>query len=447
MRLARHTWSTLPTLGKRVLQHPVSQNAASLLLIHAVNYILPLVTIPYLARVLLPSGWGEVLFAQSFAVWLTVIVEYGFLFSATRDVARQANSPKELEIIVNSVNGAKILLVLVATLLATTAWIVLPQFQQAPLFLLLSWLAAVFQGLYPLWYFQGVLRMRRLAILSTFTRTIATGLTFLLVRNSTDGWIVLALQAAAIVAATLISLGWLYQEIPMRRPQLEQVRKSLNEGKYMFTVSLAAAIYGLAGSFFVGLFTNPVQVGFYGGAERIHRIMTNLFAIAGQALYPYMSQLVQGNPVRSIKVVRILFVLSCGAGLVLALLTMVAAPQLVQVILGSGFEPASLILQIMSLQLILTGVSRVLGIQWMLPLGMDRQFNYLIVGGGLFNLLLIALLVPAWQSVGMAVAFVLTETLITGGMIWMLQRSNYAFWRRDNRLLQPIAITLWDNNE
>lgn len=429
------TWSELLTLGKRALRHPVSQNAGSLLLIHAVNYILPLVTVPYLARILLPSGWGEVLFAQSFAVWLAIIVEYGFLFSATRDIARQAGSRGALAIIVNSVNGAKGLLAIVATMIAAIAWATVPQFQQAPLFLLLAWLTAVFQGLYPMWYFQGVLRMRRLAILSTVARTVATGLTFPLVHNPSDGWIVLALQATATVAATLIALSWLYQEIPMRRPQLGEVMKSLDEGKYMFTVSLASGIYGLAGSFFVGLFTNPVQVGFYGGAERIHRIMTNLFAIASQALYPYMSQLVHTNPVRSVKFVRILFALSCGAGLVLAAVTIIAAPQLVRIILGPGFEPAALILQIMVLQLILTGVSRILGVLWMLPLGMDRQFNYLVVSGGLFNLVLIVLLVPVWQSVGMAVAFVLTETLITAGMIWVLQRSGYAFWRRDNRLV------------
>lgn len=439
VRQIRHTWSILPTLGKHVLRHPVSQNVASLLLIHAVNYILPLVTTPYLARVLLPSGWGEVLFAQSFAVWLAIIVEYGFLFSATRDVARQAGSPDTLEIIVNSVNGAKGLLTLVATLIAIIAWGILPQFQQTPLFLLFAWLTAVFQGLYPMWYFQGVLRMRRLAVLSTITRIIATGLTFPLVRNPTDGWIVLALQATATVAATLIALIWLYQEIPMRRPQFGEVMKSLYEGKYMFTVSLAAGVYGLAGSFFVGLFTNPVQVGFYGGAERIHRIMTNLFAIASQALYPYMSQIVHVNPVRSVRLVRILFTLSCGAGLVLAAVTIAVAPQLVRIILGPGFEPAALILQIMALQLTLTGISRILGVQWMLPLGMDRQFNYLVIGGGLFNLVLIVLMVPAWQSVGMAIAFVLTETLIAVGMIWVLQRSGYAFWRRGNRLLQSAA--------
>ncbi len=288
-----------------------------------------------------------------------------------------------------------------------------------------------------MWYFQGVLRMRRLAVLSTITRTIATGLTFTLVHNPADGWVVLALQAAATVMATVIALWWQYREIPLRRPQLDQVMKALNEGKYMFTVSLASGIYGLAGSFFVGLFTNPMQVGFYGGAERIHRIMTNLFAIASQALYPYMSQTVHVNPPRAVRLVRILFALSCGAGLLLAFATIAGAPQLVHIILGADFEPAVVILQIMALQLIVTGVSRILGVQWMLPLGMDRQFNYLIIGGGLLNLVLIVLLVPAWQSVGMAIAFVLTETLIAVGMIWVLQQSGYAFW--SHRLVQDCS--------
>ncbi|MFZ2486568.1 MAG: oligosaccharide flippase family protein [Anaerolineae bacterium] len=423
-------------LSKRLAYHPVTQNAASLLVISAANYILPLILVPYLARILQPAGWGEVLFAQSYAILLAIIVEYGFLFSATRDVARQTESPGALATTVNAVNGAKGLLSLAATAIAVVSWAVIPQFQHSPSYLVFAWFTAISQGLYPMWYFQGVLRMRRLALLSTIARALATALTFPLVHSPADGWLVLALQAVATGVATAIAIYWMYKDVPFRCPLTRDVLQALDRGKYMFTVSLAAGVYGLASNFFVGLLTNPVQVGLYGGAERINRIMTNLFAIFGQALYPYISQTVHIAPRRFIRIIRVLFLCSSIMGIALTVITVVAAPWLVKSILGSGFEPAVFVLQIMALQITLTSISRILGILWMLPLGMDRSFNYIVLTACIVNLGLTVLLVPAWQALGMAIAFVLTETFVTGALAWFLQHSGYAFWSRNNKLLR-----------
>jgi PST family polysaccharide transporter len=431
----------LPLLqyGKRLARHPVTENAASLLLIGAANYILPLVLVPYLARVLHPAGWGEVLFAQSYAVWLAVVVEYGFLFSASRDVARRANTPGALTAIVSAVNGAKGLLILAATAVAAVTWALLPQFQQSPGYLVLAWLTAIFQGLYPMWYFQGVLRMRRLALLSTGTRAIAVALTFLWVRTPEDGWLVLALQAAATAVATTIALCWMYREVPFQRPRRREVMGALDTGKYMFSVSLAVSVYSVAGSFLVGLLTNPVQVGFYGGAERINRMVTSLFAILGQALYPYMSQITHIDLRRSTRLARVLFVCSTLIGASLTVIIILAAPWIVRLMLGPGFEPAVLVLQVMALQITLTSMSRVLGLLWMLPLGMDRSYNYIVLAAGVISLGLTALLVPARGALGMAVTLVLTEVFVTGALLWFVKRSGYAFWDRNARFLIASA--------
>ena len=412
------------------------QNVVSLLVISAANYILPLITMPYLARILQPAGWGQVLFAQGYALWLAVVIEYGFVYSATREIARRANSPEALVITVNAVNGAKILLTLAATVITVITWMISPSFQRSPGYLLWAWLTAIFQGLYPMWYFQGVQRIRRLALLSTATRTLATVLTFLLVRTSLDGWVILALQTAAAAVATTIALFWMYKEVPLRRPIRRDVVRVLGTGKYMFTVTLAAGIYGQAGTFLVGLLSNPVQVGFYGGAERINRIMTNLFAVLGQALYPHMSQTAHTDFHRSRRLARALFLGSTIIGIALAILTVISAPWLVQLLLGPGFEPAVLVLQVMALQITLTGMSRVLGTLWMLPLEMDRSYNRIVVAAGMINLALTALLVPMLQAPGMAIAFVLTELFVTGALGWFVQRSGHAFWHRNCRCLE-----------
>lgn len=79
-------------MTKKLLRHPVVKNALSLLTVQIAKYILPLVSIPYLARILGPQEWGLVIFAQVSAQWFEMILDYGFNLSATREIARNRDN-------------------------------------------------------------------------------------------------------------------------------------------------------------------------------------------------------------------------------------------------------------------------------------------------------------------------------------------------------------------
>src|SRR5579864_6558857 len=129
----------IPKLGtgtvRRLFSHPVTQNALGLYAVQFAGYVIPLFTIPYLARVLRPQGFGLVVFAQSFALWASLVVEYGFNFSATRDVARSRTDPNRLSEIAAGVLGAKIVLVSGMVAIAVTAAFTVPIFLQHPAYL------------------------------------------------------------------------------------------------------------------------------------------------------------------------------------------------------------------------------------------------------------------------------------------------------------------------
>ena len=98
------------SLVRRVVNHPVAQNALGLYGVQIAGYIIPLITLPYLARVLRPQGLGLVLFAQSFALWASLTIEYGFNLSATRAVAQNREKNDHLAATAAGVLGAKALL-------------------------------------------------------------------------------------------------------------------------------------------------------------------------------------------------------------------------------------------------------------------------------------------------------------------------------------------------
>src|ERR1700757_4119306 len=101
-----------PASTEKPARSTIRTNLVILYSAHFCNYVLPLVTIPYVVRVLGPRNWGLVAFAQAFANYVSLLIEYGFGLSAVREVARHRDHPDELAGIVSGVLGARGMLML-----------------------------------------------------------------------------------------------------------------------------------------------------------------------------------------------------------------------------------------------------------------------------------------------------------------------------------------------
>jgi polysaccharide transporter, PST family len=409
-------------MANKFLNHPVVQNTLSLFTVQIARYILPLVTIPYLARVLGPEEWGLVIFGQASAQWLVLVLEYGFNLSATREIARHQDNQDEIAEIVAGVIGALGLLLLGSGLVVLLMGLSVPTFGQHPDYLVWAWLIALAQGLSPLWYFQGIEKMRHPAMLDLGVRIVATVGTLVWVKTSDEGWKVLALQAFAGIIASGLMLVWMYREIPWRLPSFTSALATLRMGWSMFLFRSSVSLYTTANTFILGLLMPVSQVAFYGGAERISKTGFGLLTPVSQAMFPRISNLLANDYKRAAKLAGISMIVMGLGSLLLAGVLAMAAPQVVRILLGSKFEPAVPLLRIMVLLAPLIALSNVLGIQWMLPLGLDRAFNRIIISAGFVNLILALVFTQRFGSVGMAWVVVLSETFVTLAMYIVLWR-------------------------
>jgi polysaccharide transporter, PST family len=152
-----------------VLRHPISQNAFAIYVVQFAVSVLPLVTLPWIARKLGPGELGLVVFSQSFAWILQLVVEFGFGSSATRAVARTRDDDAEVARVVAAVQGAKLALSLIAVLIAVIALFAVPIFRAHPGYLALALCTALTQGFNPGWYFVGIERLRLVSWLEVST--------------------------------------------------------------------------------------------------------------------------------------------------------------------------------------------------------------------------------------------------------------------------------------
>ena len=408
---------------KRYLRHPVVQNALALYSVQFAEYILPMITVPYLARVLQPAGWGMVVYAQNFSGWMILVLEYGFGYSATREIARHRDDPDRHAEVARGVVGANIFLLLPSILIALIARFTVPAFRGHNGYLWLALAIAISQGIRPFWYFQGIEKMKFPAWLNVFGRAcVAVGI-FLFVKSPAHGWRVLALQAGMGGIVTAVIAAKMYKGISFRLPALKQSMIAFKAGWTIFLSRSAVSLYTMANTFILGFFVSSVGVAYYGGAERIVLMIVGLMTPITQALYPRMIHLAANDREKASDAIRKGLVFFGIVGLVTGGALILAAPLVIRLLLGPSYRPAIGVLRVASLVIPAAAVSNILGLQWMLPFGMDRAFNRIVVCAGILNVILAVVLSPRFGPVGTAWSVVAAQAFVSTAMYLTLLRS------------------------
>jgi PST family polysaccharide transporter len=403
----------------------LAANAATLFLGQGIGLIVPLVTIPYLARVLGPSAWGPIIAAQSLGAWLFIVLEFGFELSGTRAIARARSAPHTIPDVVHGVQSAKILLSLASLPLVAIGIVVIPAARANVSLVLWAVAFAVLRGLSPLWFFQGIERVRGAVAVDTASRTAAALCVFLFVHGPLDGWRVLALQAVFAALALAVLTGVLTQHAPPRTPRLGVALETLRSGWTIFASRAWTGLYIQGNADILSAFAGPAVVAFFGGAERIIRAAINLLQPLTQVFLPRVTYLHAVDPPAAQRMIRRALI---GVGLFGAFMGacgFLGAPLLVRVILGAGYEPAIPVLRLMSLLPMLISVNGVLSLYWGLPFGHERWLLASIIAAGVTNVALAVVLVPRWGASGMALSAIIAEVVALGIMIAVYLRNQH----------------------
>lgn len=397
---------------KSLAGHRLVRNSAALYGVQAAHFVFPLITLPYLARVLRPAEFGLVLLAQSTGSLVNLLIDYGFGGSAVRRTAQARDDGDVLADAVAGVLGAKTVLTLGSGVIVVFA-LALSPLQHHPGYLLLAWLGAVASGLNPWWYFLALERLPSASAIEVVTRGIAVVLTLVWVRTTHDGWKVLLLVALGSLAGLALVTWRVYREVAFRLPRRSLVIDALRDGWYIFAATVAVTLYTAANVMILGFFVTTVQVAFFAGPERIVRAILRLTGPLVQAVYPRISLLVsQGENRRArrlAKVAVLAIVVPCTVG---AMITFVLAGPIVDLVLGPGYGPAVAVLRILVLIVPVVALGSGIGVGWLLPNRLDRTITRTVAVGGVLNLALAPIAAPILGPVGMALAVLAAESTV-----------------------------------
>jgi len=402
----------------------IFKNAASLLLIQAANFLLPLVTFPYLVRVLGPANFGLLAFAFAVVAYGVLLVDYGFNLSASKRIAEARNDRAKVAQIFWSVSWAKALLGLLAFAAVIVASLAVPQLAEMRMVLLAATPMILGSLLFPGWLFQG---LERMAVTSAFTigsQALVVPLTFWLVRDAGDTWLATLIRACAPAVAGLASLAWLYRHrlVEWQPPCWADTRRALAEGWHIFISTAAISVYTTSNQVLLGFLCGPLQVGYYAAADRVRAAAQGVSSVLSNSVYPRVSALMHTNRPAALALVRKLMVIQGGATFLGGCALWLVAPSIVSLLMGPAFQPSVTVLRWMAFVPFIVSLSNVFGIQLMLPLGMTKAFGTILIGSAVFNLIALLPLAVVLGATGGAVAMLITETVVTIAMARYLWR-------------------------
>jgi polysaccharide transporter, PST family len=399
-------------LWSKLRRSSLAGNVLALYSLQTLNYAINLFTVPYLARVLGPAGLGVLAVAQALANYVAIVVGFGFDLSATRAVAQAKQRETDLGELYTSVLATQLLLGAAAAVLALAARGAVTTLASDSR---LYW-AAIFNGiliaLNPVWYFQGRERMRTLVLLDTAGKVFILYTIFRLIASPADSWRLLFTQAAVLLATTVMVSAVVRREVTLRGPTRRSLANVCRMSWKLF-VYKCSTVFSSAGNAFVLSFfaTSSSVVGYYAGAERINRAWLLCIFPLNQALFPYLNRMAgQGTAESTRNAKRVMLFMAVG-GLAIGILAFFTAPVAVALLLGPQFTTSAQLLGVMSVLPMLAALNFLLGMQCMLPAGMDREFNTVTVLSGIVNLSLAVVLAPRYQHWGMAYASITAESL------------------------------------
>ncbi len=376
---------------------------------HALGLVVPLLTVPWLARVLGPAGWAPVLVAQALAAWAILVLEFGFDLAGTRDVA-QAESADAMARTAAAVQRARLLLTPVVSIGVVGAAMLLGHEHRLVAGTVVF---VVARGLRPYWFFQGKQRIRTAAFVDTLGKLLPALAMFVLVREAGDAWRVLALQAAGAALATAALSVRMHRQHTLPSVSTGEALEALRAAAPMFAARAASGLYLQANTLILSLAAPAVAVATYGGAERIARAAINLLTPLTQALFPRISQLAKSDPAQALTEIKRTLLVLTGLAVGGAVLIALLGKTVIALLLGASYTSSVAVLRVLVATFPLVAAGTVLGIYWALPWRRERLFLGAILLGGAVNLTLAVLLVPRWSAMGMAIAVVAAESCVT----------------------------------
>lgn len=373
--------------------------------------ITPLVTTPYLARVLGPEQSGVFSYTQSITNYFVLFATLGISTYGVRAIARCGNDRARRSRVFWGAYASQ----LVSGAVALAAYVVYAVLiHEGGMLITLLWsLWLIFAILDVSWLLFGCEEFKIPTVRSTVTKLLSLVFIFVFVKTRDDLWLYVLAISGSFLLNGVIVWPFVKRYVDFARPTADEVKAHLKGNLGLFVPVIAVSVYTTLDKIMLGVMSTEEQVAFFSYSERISRLPLSVLQALGVVMMPRMSYLLmEGEREKALELIKSSIWIMLAASMALTFGISAVAPEFVPVFLGEGYEPCVSIMTFLVVIIPVISVTNVIGKQYLLPLSRDREYTFSLIVGAVLNVAVNVLLIPRLGAAGAAVGTIVAEVSI-----------------------------------
>lgn len=402
------------------------KNIVSLGIVQVSNYLLPIVTVPYVSRIIGVEKFGAINLSSTIIAYFSLLINFSFDLTSARAISINRNNPTELKLIISKTYYTKIFLFLISTILF---YFILKLYipQKYTQLYMMSYLVVIGNLLFPYWYFMGIEKLALASVLTFATKLITTILVFFLIKKPEDYfWQNFSYSISNFIFGFL-GFYYLYKSgnINFNIIPIKTIWNELKSGFSIFSSFIIYNLYTASGVTLLGVFSSEKNVGIFAASSKIVNIIFSIIILPlGQSLFPVISRNLHSKKEETLEIISknipiiILFFIIAG------FFNVIFSKLIIIWLYGDAFIDAVLPMIIMSFIPLFLSINQILNIQIMINLGLDKIRLKIYLFGALISISINILLISKFQYIGTSISWLITEMLILYLGIYNLNKIN-----------------------
>lgn len=394
----------------------VFANFGYLSLLQVAGYVFPLISMPYLARVIGADGFGKIAFASAIVVWIQTISDWGFNLTATRDVAQNRDNKELVSRIISNVLWARSVLTLLSGIILLLVVLLVPYLRENADIIFVTFLLVPGYILFPEWFFQAIEKMKYTTFFNLFLKLVFTVAVFVFIHKREDYLIqplltTIGYLLCGIGALYLILKKWGYT---LYKPQWIEIFKTIRNSTDVFVNNLMPNLYNSFSVMLLGFFGGSTANGIYDGGNRFPSIFYQFQSVLSRAFYPFLSR----RPDKHSFYAKLNIVSALVGSVILVLIS----PLIIKIMLGDEFEKSVVVMQILSFSVVFLAMGYTYGTNFLIINHKEKPLRNLTFISSIVGMCVSVPLVYYFSYIGAAVTVLLCRGLLGVGSYVLAKR-------------------------
>ena len=377
----------------------------------------PLITTPYVSRILEADGLGEYSYVLSIVTYFGLFGKLGLDVYGQLKIASERNDKKRMSATFYGVFLARCITTLVATGAYVLLLLQLTQYRQMYTVLLIFMVGQLFDVT---WFFQGLEDFKAVLLRNSLIKLLCLVLVFVCVKTKEDLYLYAFLLQGSVLVGNVSMLPKLRGLLGKSSFRGSQLRKHLKGSLVYFIPTVATSVYTLLDKSMIGWFTGSAfENGYYEQAHKIEQILVTVVTSLSTVTLPRLKHMFTQGQTQQAKTIihtSAQFILAISLPMTAGIFVM--APTVIPWFLGEGYGQCVPLLQVFSALMLVVGMNNIVGKQCLMAADRQKYYNYGVIAGAVANAVLNCALIPVWGALGAAVASVAGESVILGVFLW-----------------------------